>query len=220
MAVQGIPPTEAELIARALESRLGDVYTAMPGIVQAYYPADQTADILPGVQRAIGTTDDGIAYEDLPIIPNVKVCFPRGGAFQISWPLNAGDSVILICSTYATAEWRQGDNSQTVAPGDLRLHSLGSAFCLPNLAIDSAAIPNAQASQNAFIIAGPMIILGAANATDAPSLASVVDANFKAVHDAIAGATTVPNDGGAALKTAILAALSFQATKASNVKIK
>lgn len=220
MAVQGIPPTEAELITRALESRLGDVYTAMPGIVQSYDPATQTADVLPGIQRAVTTTEDDIAYEDLPIVPNVKICFPRGGPFQISWPLNKGDSVILICTTYAIQQWRQGDNSQTVAPGDLRLHSLGSAFALPSLAIDSAAIPNAQASQNAFIIAGPMIILGSQDATDAPSLASVVDSNFQTVHDAIAGATPVPNDGGAALKAAILGALSFRATKANQVKIK
>lgn len=216
----GLPPTEAELIARALESRLGDVYTAGPGIVQAYDPATQTADVLPAVKRGIGTLEDEIAYEDLPIVPNVKVCFPRGGPFQITWPLSKGDSVLLVCCNFAIGQWRQGDNSQTVAPGDLRLHGLGSAFALPILAIDSAAVSNAQASQNAFIIAGPLIILGDANTTDFAPIARLVDAQFKTVHDAIAGAVAVPNDGGANLKATILAALTFQPTASTSVKIK
>lgn len=204
MAVQGIPPTEAELITRALESRLGDVYTAMPGIVQSYDPATQTADVLPGIQRAVTTTEDDIAYEDLPIVPNVKVCFPRGGPFQISWPLNKGDSVILICTTYAIQQWRQGDNSQTVAPGDLRLHSLGSAFALPSLAIDSAAIPNAQASQNAFIIQGPLIILGDQATPDFAAKAAATDNGFSAIANAFAACTPGPMEPGlTSLKSAL-----------------
>lgn len=216
----GLPPTQAELITRALESRVADIYTAGPGIVQAYYPDSQTADILPGVKRAIGTLEDDTVYEDLPIVPNVKVCFPRGGAFQITWPLNPGDSVILLSTHFGLGQWRQGDNSQTVEPGDLRLHSLGSSLALPMLAIDSAAVANAQASQNAFIIAGPLIVLGDPNTTDYAPIARLVDANFKTVHDAITGATPVPNDGGAALKAAILAALTFQATACQSVKLK
>lgn len=218
--MQGIPPSEAELIQRALEARLGDVYTAGPGIVQSYDPATQTADVLPGIQRAVGTTDGGVAFEDLPIVPNVKVCFPSGGPFKISWPINKGDSVILVHTQYATGQWRQGDNSQTVAPGDLRLHSLGSAFALPMLALDSAAVPNAQASQNAFIMTGPLFIFGDSDTTDFAAIARLVDANFKTIHDAISAATPVANDGGAALKASILSALSFQPTACTKVKIK
>lgn len=190
-----LPPTEQELIARAIASALGDVYTAGPGIVQSYDPETQCADILPAVKRALPTTSGDVAYEDLPIIPNVKICFPRGGAFQITWPLAKGDSVLLVCCNYAINAWRVGSNAQTVPPGDLRQHALGSAFAFPNLAIDSAATPNAQASQNAFIIHGPMVILGDQAATSFVALADKVKAEFdkvKATFDSF-----IPGSGGA-----------------------
>jgi hypothetical protein len=223
--MSGIAPTEQELIARALESRLGDVYTAGPGIVQAYDPATQTADVLPAVKRPLPTADGDTVYEDLPIVPNVKVCFPSGGAFQVTWTISPGDSVLLVCCNFAIGQWRTGDNSQTVPPGDLRLHHLGSAFALPFLAIDSKAVPNAQASQNAFIIAGPLVVLGDQGATDFAALASKVDANFKAITDALGGCTPSPPSGPDAgepgllsVKTALSSALPSVAC--SKVKIK
>lgn len=214
-----LPPTEQELIARAIASALGDVYTAGPGIIQSYDPETQCADVLPAVKRALPTTSGDVAYEEIAVIPNVKVCFPRGGPFHITWPLAKGDSVLLVCCNYSINAWRVGNNAQTVLPGDLRTHAIGHAFAFPNLAIDSAATPNAQASQNAFIIHGPMVILGDQAATAYAALDSKVDANFAKIHNLFSGWTPAPNDGGAALKTAS-ASLSFDPVKCEQVKIK
>ncbi len=218
--MSGLAPDWQELIARALESRLGDVYTAGPGIVKAYDAATQTADILPAIKRALPTAEGDTVYEDLPIVPNVKICFPSGGLFNISWPIEPGDSVILVSCNFAVGQWRQGDNSQTVLPGDLRLHALGSSFALPLLAIDSRATPNAQASQNAFIIHGPMIVLGDQSATDFAALASKCDANFSALKGIMSGVTPAGVETGLAGLKGAAAALSLPSVAAAQVKIK
>ncbi len=165
------------------------------------------------------TAEGDTVYEDLPIVPNVKVCFPSGGLFNVSWPIEPGDSIILVSCNFAIGQWRQGNNAQTVLPGDLRVHALGSSFALPLLTLDSRATPDAQASQNAFIIHGPMIVLGDHSATDFAALASKCDANFDAIKVLFDGWTPSPGDGGGALKTAA-ASLSLQATACSQVKIK
>ena len=209
--------TDVDLIQRALESRLGDVYTALPGRVESYDPKTQCADVLPLVKRPLPTADGDIVSEDLPIVPNVPICFPRGGAFTISWPIAPGDSVLLIVTTYAIGGWRASGKSSEA--GDVRLHSLGSSVAIPVLAPNSGALPEAQAADNAFIIVGPMLKLGTADASDFAALASKCDSNYQKVKDLFSGWNPVPNDGGAALKAAS-ASLSFDPVGCSRVKIK
>lgn len=210
---------DAELIARAIESRLGDVYTAEIGRVEKYYPATQTADVAPTVRRAVPTgPESDPKLEDLPVVPNVPVLFPRGGAFTVSWPINKGDHVVLLVMSRAFGQWRK--TGKTSDPGDLRQHHLGNAVALPMLAPNAGVMPEAQAGANAFTIAGPLIVLGAADATDFAALASKCDSNFTMIKSAISGATPTSGDGGAALKSAIVGALNFEPVACEKVKIK
>lgn len=209
--------TESEVIRRAIESRLGDVYTALPGRVESYDPSSQTADVAPCVKRPVPTANGDIILEKMPIIPNVQILFPRGGAFTISWPIAKGDHVLLVFMTYAIGQWRK--TGETSPPGDLRMHHLSNAIAIPILAPNAGALPESQAGDNAYIIAGPMIKLGAADATDFAAMSSKVNSNFNAITNLFSSWTPVPNDGGAALKTAATA-LSFDSVACSNVKVK
>jgi hypothetical protein len=69
-----------------------------------------------------------------------------------------------------------------------------------------------------MVLEAPMIKLGA-GATDFVALASIVMANLNALKDAIGNTVAVPNDGGAAIITAV-AGVSFTDVKASQVKAK
>lgn len=211
--------TDAELLRLAIESRLGDVYTALPGRVESYDAASQTADVAPTVRRAVPTgPETPPKLEDIPVIPNVPILFPRGGAFSVTWPLEKGDHVLLVVMTYAFAQWRK--SGKTADPGDLRLHHVNNAVAIPILAPNGGAVPEAQASANSFTIVGPLLTLGAADASDFAALASKVDANFNMVKTAISGATPTSGDGGAALKSAIVSALNFEPVACERVKIK
>jgi hypothetical protein len=159
------------------------------------------------VRRPVTTTEDETAFEALPVIPNVPILFPRGGGTSITWPLAAGDHVQLIFQTLSPQTFRE--TGEVSDAEDVRMHCLGNAYAIPGLGHDAQTL--AHASLPALVIDHTDIRLGA-DATDYVALASLVTENFNRIKAAIQGATPVANDGGAALKTAILGALNFVPT--------
>ncbi len=208
---------DVDLIQRALESRLGDVYTALPGRVESYDPVTQCADISPQVKRPLPTSEGDTVYEALPVVTNVPICFPRGGGFTVSWPISVGDTVLLVCTTYAIGLWRA--SGEVAEAGDIRLHGLGSAVAIPALAPNSGVLPQSQAEDNAFIITGPMVKLGAADASDFASGATQTDQNFSTIQSAITGVTASPQETGLAALQGLLSN-AFPSVACTKVKIK
>lgn len=159
----------SEVIRRALESRAGDIYTALPGIVQTYDSASQVVDVQPAIRRWLPTIDDDISHEDLPVLPNVPVVFPGAGAIAITWPISVGDEGLIVIATYAFAQWRQSGNVSD--PGDTRLHSLGNAVFIPGLRSNKNKIDASQAGANALVLEASEIRLG----KDATSYIALAD---------------------------------------------
>ena len=152
-------PTEAEVITAAIESRIADVFTALPGVVKSYDAATGHADIQPAIRRPLDTASGAVVFEDLPIVPNVPILFPRGGAFAVTWPLAPGDPVLLVFSALSPQLWRA--TGQTPAdPGDLRRHHLGNAYAIPGVPAPGPALPGAQTAVPALVLEGPEIRLG------------------------------------------------------------
>jgi hypothetical protein len=214
----GLSIDQAELIRRALESRILEVWTSFPARVTAYDSATQTADVAPVIRRPLPTEDGGSVAEDLPVIPNVPILFPRGGgdSYAMTWQIQPGDHVLVHVSAVSFAGWRR--TGETSDPGDVRSHSLGNAYAIPGAAHNAQSAALAQAQDAAMVLEAPMIKLGA-GATDFVALASIVMANLNALKDAIGNTVAVPNDGGAAIITAV-AGVSFTDVKASQVKAK
>lgn len=199
-----------ELLTRAQESRTGDIFTGMPCMVKEYFPGkDPTADLIPLVRRMVPTDDESFKAEDLPVIPNVPILFPRGGGgtYAITWPLQAGDTVWILVSMLAFDQWR--NSGEVSDPGDQRLHSLGNCYAIPGPAPKSADL--SQSTIAALVIEGPHIKLGK-NATDFAALASKVEENLDAIKAAMDGATSLPG-GGAVTFAPAYAKTSVKATK-------
>lgn len=180
-----------ELIQRAIESRVSDVWTSIPGTIKAYTPGPSpVADILPCVRAPVPNEDGDTVYEDLPVIPNVPIAFPRGkkGAYSITWPLEPGDSVLLVVNTVAIGEWRS--SGQVSSPGDLRLHSLGSVIAYPGIGPDAEPLGgsgSAPASLPALVLEGPEVRIGK-DATLHPAYGEAVWAWLQALKDGVTGA--------------------------------
>ena len=122
-------PTLQELIREALDSRLLDVHTALPGTIRSYDRKTHTAEVEPMIERATPRVDGSSLDEKIPPILNVPVAWPRGRGFYLEFPLESGDEGMLLFSEAAMGMFRE--TGQLSKPGDLRRHSLSYCAFLP-----------------------------------------------------------------------------------------
>lgn len=120
---------DEELIATAIAGALLDVHTALPGIVKKYDASKGVCDVQPAVKRALEREDGTIATESLPVIPNVRVCWPGAGGYELHFPLAAGDTVWLMFAEADMQKWES--TGQESPPGWLERHGLGSLVAYP-----------------------------------------------------------------------------------------
>lgn len=114
----------AELLRTALDSRLLDLHTAMPGTIVLYDSSTQTATVQPGIRRSLDDT-----LETLPSITNVPIAWPAGGGMGLKFPLSVGDSVMLVFSEASFSTWRT--SGQVSDPSDESRHSLSYPLAFP-----------------------------------------------------------------------------------------
>lgn len=193
-------PTLQELIAAAIDSRLLDLHTGLPGIVDSYNPATQTASVKLAVRRPIEGTD-GTEFEEIPIIPNVPVGWFSSGGFAVQFPISPGDGVWLMFSEAAWAHFRT--TGEVGDPGDFQRHSLSYAVALPIVRPNPKALTAIGANEGVIDVpSGNTLRVGGPSA-QLVALSNKVQAQFQSLKSAINGWTPVANDGGAALKTAL-----------------
>jgi hypothetical protein len=130
-----------EAIVKAIQDRLMDVYTAMPGRIEKWDWAKGSAHVKPLIQEIQDTSGK---YKPLPVIAGVPVMFPSAAAGGLTFPIAVGDTGLLIFTKHALEVWlsRGGD----VAPGDPREFDLSDAVFLPGLRPFTAENPAESAS--------------------------------------------------------------------------
>lgn len=119
----------------AISARLASVYTAMPGVVRSYTRSSQRADFTCPVRVPVPRKDGTFDEVALPVIPNVRVVFPRPRGVVFHYDLEVGEGALLVCSTYSLQEWLR--TSQEGSPGDLRTHSISGAVAIVGLHTDA-----------------------------------------------------------------------------------
>lgn len=214
----------AEVISKAMDCREAQLRVCIPGSVVAYYPATQTADVQPAI-ASVMDLEDGPLVEHLPLLYNVPVEFPRGGGYLLMFPLNPLDTGMLEFTDFSIDLWRStgvvSDAAAPSGPNDLRTHSLGSAIFRPGISPAARVVAAPPTGLLLGSEAGTLPIqLGSSSATDFVALASLVSAQLSALKTAIQNASVTPNDGGLALKTNILAALSAWPSSVASAVVK
>ena len=93
----------ARVIPKAIERALKGINTAMPGEVISYDADTRRANVRGSIQLLMvdGTT------VDRPVIANAPVVFPMSGTFAMTWPLHAGDPVLLVFSQRGIGNWKR-----------------------------------------------------------------------------------------------------------------
>lgn len=179
-----------------MRSALMDVHTAIPGEVTRYDAALQLCDVKPQVKAPVVQPDGSTEYESLPIVTNVPVVFPGAGGFRMTFPVQNGDTVLLIFSEASIDRWLEAGGD--VEPGDTRRHHLADAIAVPGLHPKSKSWTGAEP--------GVVTIGSDVGPADFVALATKVATELNALKTAFNTWVPVPNDGGAALK-AILTTL-------------
>ena len=136
------------------ENLLNNLHTALPGRVESYDPATQRADVQPLIRRRIpkaGTDRREWVYEDLPLIPSVRVIHPRGGGAFVHLPIATGDTVLLVFCETGIGHWEAGDGSLSDA-GDERRHHLAHAVAIPGFYPAAKNIPSAGATPKELVM--------------------------------------------------------------------
>jgi len=116
--------TFEEAIQSAIDSRLKETHTCLPGIIRKFDPATQTATVQPAIKRIF--VEQGPV--DLPLCVDVPVQFPAGGHFVLTFPVEPGDECLLVFSERAIDFW--WDRGDVQLPAEYRMHDLSDAFAI------------------------------------------------------------------------------------------
>lgn len=170
-------PSFAEVVTRAIDSRLIDLHTALPAKVTRYDASKQQCDAKPLIKSFYETEEGTWVSSSLPVVTNVPVSFPGGGGFRLVFPLQPGDIVLLVFAEGSLDKWlAQGGE---VDPIDPRRHALSDAIAIPGLRSFNEPWSDAE---------GSFITLGSdSGSADFVALAAKVNARLDAIQTTLAG---------------------------------
>jgi hypothetical protein len=188
-------PTLLQALAGAIDGKLAGVRVSLPARVTSYDAGTCKVSAQPLIRDAYIDEDGERATELPPIVNEVPVMFPGSGGVRFKFPIAVGDTVLLVFASSSLDRWlvRGGE----VDPVHDHHHTLTDAVAIPGLQ-DFAHVTDAS----------PMIEITANEIRAGGSSALATKADLDTLKSAISGAATVPTDGGAAFKAAILVALA------------
>lgn len=134
-----------ESLRIAVEGRISNVWTAIPGVITAVNLAKMTVQVQPTVKARVRLQDPPSASQPytwvaLPVLLDVPIVFPCAGGFALTLPITVGDEVLVIFSSRCIDSWWQSGGVQIQA--EVRMHSLSDGFAIPG----PKSLPNVLAA--------------------------------------------------------------------------
>lgn len=176
-------PSLVDVVQAALAAGLGPVRVAIPAVVVDYDSARQTVTAQVVIRsRYLDADGAAVAYRPRPLA-GVPVVFPSGGGASVTWPLVAGDPLVLIVCDRAIDGWKaNGGGDQT--PIDPRRFDLSDAVALPGGHAPADPLAAGAVDEGAIVLTPPtggVVKLGGAAASAWVALADLVDARLSAL---------------------------------------
>jgi len=172
-------PTLSQLLKQAIDNRLLDIHTALIGRIEKYDASTQLADIQPVLKITTKTISGEIKNQDLPLLIDVPVIFPRSGGFFLSLPIQKGDFVQVIINETSIDEFLTESSTTIDSAGRFTLQG---AVAIPGVFPQSKALQGTHKTN--FVmgkdngvqihIDGNQISLGSVEASEALAIASKV----------------------------------------------
>lgn len=123
----------------AMENMLANLRVAMPGIVQSFDPATQTATVQPAINENVKIGDGERQAMSLPVLSDIPVQFPRGGGYSLTLPIRPGDECLLVFSDSCIDGWWQSGGIQNQM--ERRRHDLSDATAIMGITSTPRAVP-------------------------------------------------------------------------------
>ncbi len=133
-----------ELIQLGIAAHMAEVHVAMPAVVRSYDRAKGTVEVSLPVNPMVPDGSGNYVSDPLPVLGDVPIEWPRCGKFSITFPLEAGDTGMIVCCERNISAWRL--TGQPSDCGDVGMHTLDGAVFRPGLAADKSPPTTADAS--------------------------------------------------------------------------
>ena len=160
-------------IAGMIDAKLAATHVSMPARILTYDESEQRATVQPIVRRYYTNEEDARIAERLPAIEGVPVAFPGAGEYGITFPLSAGDTVLLVFGECSLDKWLAYGGSD-VDPDDPRRNAISDAVAYAGLRPFSN--PSTQVDDSAMVVAGIMLKLGDKDASKIPATVAELQA--------------------------------------------
>jgi hypothetical protein len=196
-------PTLTSLIEGAIGSRIGRLDTVTVGRIESYDASTRRAAVKPMIMRHDVDEDGERVAVSRPVFQGVPVLLPGAGGARLTFPISAGDYVLLVFADSIDAWLGRGGE---VDPGERRQRPV--------------AIPGIQpfSGSGAASDATPQIEITSTEVRAGGDQALATKADLDALKAAISGAAVSGGDGGATFKANILAALATWPTGTTVLK--
>ncbi|CQR71689.1 hypothetical protein SOV_04850 [Sporomusa ovata DSM 2662] len=116
-----------DLYRKMLSSLATNLRVAMPGIIESYDPATQTATIQPAIREKVNINGNQ-EWTNIPLLVDVPILFPRAGGYAITFPVSAGDEcLVFFADCCYDAFWQSGGVQNQI---DRRRHDLSDGLAI------------------------------------------------------------------------------------------
>lgn len=146
-------PTLYETVRLAVEQRLAEIFTVLPGKIVSYEAAGNVAVVQPTLKVKYR---DEAAAKERPVIAGVRVQFPKMGNSWLRLPVNPGDEGLLVFSQRSIERWQALGGVQD--PEDPRKFSYSDCFFQPGATSDPETFPPAGAASSAEFVNDRMLL--------------------------------------------------------------
>ena len=121
-------PDQDETLRVYTEAKQARLWTALPGIVQSYNPAQMTVTVQPAINGVARQQDGTFVSLKMPVLLDVPVVWQGGGGCTAIFPITAGDECLVVFSSRCIDAWWSKGGVQD--PTEVRMHSLSDGFAL------------------------------------------------------------------------------------------
>jgi hypothetical protein len=218
-AARGV--TLPELIERHIRAAIAEqTRTWLPARVVRFDADKQQADCKVLIADFHRDETGKLTTSSVPVITNVPVWFLTAGGFTFTVPIKAGQDGtlgMLIFADRSMDRWLSGNGKEVGDPELYSRHNLTDAVFLAGVLPFGAPMGTAPPTDHATAgsVSGARIhfrdstiCIGDESGSDFLALAQKVSDQLTILKNAITNAVVVAQDGGASLKSTILAALN------------